>query len=123
MRDKQNDPLRLSLMMESIINIESFLANVNNYDEFVRNKMLCHAVIYNIQCIGESVYMLSRDYRTKNSQIPWKSIEGLRHILVHDYYQLEMPLIWSVIQNDLTPLKQFLTEQKLVPLNELVAQQ
>lgn len=123
MRDKQNDPLRLSLMMESIINIESFLANVNNYDEFVRNKMLCHAVIYNIQCIGESVYMLSRDYRTKNSQIPWKSIEGLRHILVHDYYQLEMPLIWSVIQNDLTPLKQFLTEQKVVPLNELVAQQ
>ncbi len=123
MRDKQNDPLRLSLMMESIINIESFLANVNNYDEFVGNKMLCHAVIYNIQCIGESVYMLSRDYRTKNSQIPWKSIEGLRHILVHDYYQLEMPLIWSVIQNDLTPLKQFLTEQKVVPLNELVAQQ
>ena len=123
MRDKTNDPLRLSLMMESICNIESFLANVNNYDDFVNDRMLNHAVIYNLQCIGESAYMLSQEYRTENSQIPWKSMEGLRHILVHDYYQVDMPLLWSIIQNDLTPLKKFLSERDVVPLSELGDQQ
>lgn len=106
-------------MLESICNIESFLVNVKNYDDFENDKMLSHAVIYNLQCIGESTYMLSQDYRKENNQIPWKSMEGLRHILVHDYYQVEMPLLWSIIQNDLTPLKEFLLEQEVVPLSEL----
>jgi Uncharacterized conserved protein len=55
MRDKLNDPARLRLMQEAISNIEEFLTNVQDYTAFVSNKILCHAVIYNLQCIGENV--------------------------------------------------------------------
>lgn len=122
MRDKTNDPLRLSLMMQAISNIESFMVGVNDYDVFVNNKLLSHAVIYNLQCIGESVYMLSQDYKKEKKHIQWKSIEGLRHVLVHDYYQVEMRLLWSVLKNDLTPLKEFLLTQDVVPLEDLKSQ-
>ncbi len=109
MRDKVNDPARIQLMMDSIANIEEFLLGVESYESFESNKILCHAVIYNLQCIGESVYMLSKDYKDTHQGMDWEAIEGLRHVLVHDYYQVNMATIWGIIQQDLQPLKMFLS--------------
>ena len=109
MRDKVNDPARIQLMMDSIANIEEFLLGVESYESFESNKILCHAVIYNLQCIGESVYMLSKDYKDTHHGMDWEAIEGLRHVLVHDYYQVNMVTIWGIIQQDLQPLKMFLS--------------
>lgn len=108
MRDKINDPARLELMKESIANIEDFLADVHTYDQFKSNKVLCHAVIYNLQCIGESVYKLSREYLSSHPQMDWAAIEGMRHVLVHDYYQVDMETIWGILEQDLPSLKRFL---------------
>ena len=60
MRDKPNDRARLQLMLEAVGNIESFTDGVSTYESFAANKILCHAVTYNMQCIGENVYKLSR---------------------------------------------------------------
>ena len=57
MRDKVNDGARLSLMLESITNIAGFMEGVESLEEFKSDKMLCHAVVYNLQCIGEGAYM------------------------------------------------------------------
>lgn len=62
MRDKPNDPARLQLMMEAIGNIESFTEGVSSFESFAANKILCHAVTYNLQCIGENVYRLTRSF-------------------------------------------------------------
>ena len=62
MRDKVNDGARLSLMLESIANIAGFMEGVESLEEFKSDKMLCHAVVYNLQCIGEGAYMLSKDF-------------------------------------------------------------
>ncbi|MBP5689671.1 MAG: DUF86 domain-containing protein [Bacteroidales bacterium] len=109
MRDKVNDGARIALMLESIANIESFLAEDMTFDSFVSNKLLCHAVIYNLQCIGESTYMLSKDFKTSHTETNWDIIAGLRHVLVHDYYQVNMETVWAVVQKDLPQLKQYLT--------------
>ena len=52
MRDKLNDEARLDLIREAIANIESFLDGTTNCEAFVANKLLCHAVIYNLQHRG-----------------------------------------------------------------------
>lgn len=95
-------------MLESIDSINEYMKNASTYDEFVANKMLCHAVIYNLQCIGESVYYLTDDYVANHPGIDWFAIAGLRHILVHDYYQVSMERIWAILQNDLAPLSDYL---------------
>ena len=95
-------------MLGSIANIEEFLKDVDDYAVFEADKVLCHAVIYNLQCIGESVYMLSKEFRRNHADMDWNIIEGLRHVLVHDYYQVTMESIWGTIQEDLQPLKQYL---------------
>lgn len=108
MRDKINDPARLELMLEAIANIDKYLTGVDRYDAFAANQLLCHAVIYNIQCIGEGVYMLSKEFKDNHPQMDWEAIAGLRHVLVHDYYHVNLERIWMVIQQDLQPLKQYL---------------
>lgn len=108
MRDKINDPVRLQLMREAITNIEEFISGTDNCDAFVSNKILCHAVVYNLQCIGECSYKLSREYVTAHPEIDWYAIEGLRHVLVHDYYTVDMKTVWAILEKDLPVLKRYL---------------
>lgn len=108
MRDKVNDPARIELMKEAIENIEQFLADINDGESFISNKLLCHAVIYNLQCIGESVYKLSREFIAAHPDIDWGAIEGLRHVLVHDYYTVDMKTVWNIIEKDIPFFKEYL---------------
>ena len=108
MRDKLNDFARIDLIRESIDNIEGFLAGVTTCDDFVSNKILCHAVIYNLQCIGESVYRLSKEFIAVHPGVDWEAIEGLRHVLVHDYYTVNLKTVWTIIERDLPKFKEYI---------------
>ncbi len=41
-----------------------------------------------IEIIGEATYKLTKEYRAQHANIPWKMMEGMRHVLVHDYYMI-----------------------------------
>lgn len=49
-----------------------------------------------------------KEYIQKHPEVDWHSIEGLRHILVHDYYTVNMEMVWAILQKDLPKLKQYL---------------
>jgi uncharacterized protein with HEPN domain len=110
MRDKINDPARLQLMKDAISNIETFIIGTDTCEAFIANKLLCHAVVYNLQCIGECSYKLSREYVTTHQEIDWEAIEGLRHVLVHDYYTVDMNTVWAILEKDLPVLKEYLND-------------
>lgn len=110
MRGRLNDAARLALIEESIRNIEGFLVDTKDCASFAANKILCHAVIYNLQCIGESVYRLSREFTDSHPEMDWEAIEGLRHVLVHDYYTVNMEMVWVIIERDLPRLRDYLSE-------------
>ena len=108
MREKLNDEARLDLIREAIGKIETFLEGTTTCESFVANKLLCHAVIYNLQCIGECAYKLSRDYVAGHPEMDWEAIEGLRHVLVHDYYTVNMNKVWAILEKDVPELKRYL---------------
>ena len=108
MKGKLEDTNRLDLIREAIANIDEFLGGIDTLETFENNKILCHAVVYNLQCVGEGVYKLSPEFISAHPEINWKEIEGLRHVLVHDYYTLNMRTIWEIVQRDLPPFKQYL---------------
>jgi len=110
MRDKLNDPARIQLMLEAIANIESFLNDIQTKEQFVNSKITTHAVLYNLQCIGESVYKLSKDFISTHPDVDWEAIEGLRHVLVHDYYQVNLSTVWAIVEQDLPELKLYLLQ-------------
>lgn len=108
MRDKLNDPARLELIKDSIANIESFLTDTVDCDSFVSNKLLSHAVVYNLQCIGESVFKLSAEFVSSHPEVDWDAIKGLRHVLVHDYYAVDMKTVWYILERDLPGVKAYI---------------
>ena len=70
------------------------------------DKILFHAVTYNIQIIGEAAYKLTYEFRESHPEVEWEDIIGMRHVLVHGYYTVEPSLVWNVVRKQLNPLKQ-----------------
>lgn len=58
-----------------------------------------------IEIIGEATYKLTPEYRNAHPQLPWKMMEGMRHVLVHDYYKISPSKLWFTICNDIPVLK------------------
>ncbi len=48
---------------------------------------------------------LSEDLRVRYSDVPWRSIIGMRHFLVHGYFEVDLDLVWLVVENELDKLK------------------
>jgi uncharacterized protein with HEPN domain len=63
------------------------------------------AVVRNLEIIGEAVKRVSPGCRDENRDIPWKQIAGMRDRLIHDYFGVDMKLVWAVIGKELRPLE------------------
>lgn len=62
-------------------------------------------VVHHLQIIGEAVAALPPDVRAEAPEIPWGSIVGMRNVLVHRYFAVDVARVWDVLQKDLQPLR------------------
>ena len=109
MREKIRDKGRLEHILESIDNTIEFTKDLS-FEDFMNNKVLRFAVVKTVEIIGEASYKLTKEFKTANNHIEWDSIVGLRHVLVHGYYQISEIRLWKVIQKDLLPLRKQIQE-------------
>lgn len=109
MREPLKDKNRLEHMITSMNYINEFMEGIT-YDEFKKNKLVYFAVIKNIEIIGEAAYMLSKEFIDSHPQTPWKLIKGMRHYIVHGYYQVDGKVVWDVVQKDLKTLYKQVTQ-------------
>lgn len=64
------------------------------------------AVVRNLEIVGEAVKQLPDDLRSRHPEIDWKRIAGLRDILAHRYFGVDVDIVWDVVRNKLPLLKQ-----------------
>lgn len=107
MREPVKDKGRLEHIISAINNVLEYTNGIS-HDEMLANKILCHAVAYNVQIVGEAAYRLSTEFKENHNEIPWRDVVGMRHILVHDYYTVDLEVLWNVVQEDLPPFKQLI---------------
>ncbi len=72
---------------------------------FMQNTLVQDAVLRNLQVLAESTQRLSEDYKASNAGIEWYKIAGLRNILVHDYFGIDLETVWVVVKENLPELK------------------
>ncbi len=94
---------RLEDVQEAIRRIEQ--EAVHGREAFVADEKLQVWMLHYIQIIGEAVRAVSDELKRLAPQTPWAAIVGMRHILVHDYFGIDLDEVWAVVQNDLPPLK------------------
>ena len=63
------------------------------------------AIIRNLQVLCESVRRLDSAWKELHPELDWKAIEGMRNVLVHDYFDVDFQAIWDVVIRDLAPLE------------------
>jgi uncharacterized protein with HEPN domain len=74
-------------------------------EAFVADRMRQDAIIRKLEIIGEAVKRLSKATRSRRPEIPWKQIAGMRDRLTHDYFGVDLSLVWRVVEKDVPSLK------------------
>lgn len=105
MRDRLGDRIRVQHMLEAIEMIEGFMKG-RSMDDLAKDAMLRFAVVKQLEVIGEAASRITLETLVAEPSIPWKEVVLMRHVLVHDYYRIDVPTVWSTVSNDLGPLKQ-----------------
>jgi uncharacterized protein with HEPN domain len=103
----RDDRERLLDIMGAIERIEKY--GKLGFDEFMRNELIQNWIVHHLQIIGEAVRSLPDSFREKHSEIPWSKIIGMRNILTHQYFGIDVDVVWAVIENDLPDLKEKIT--------------
>jgi uncharacterized protein with HEPN domain len=80
------------------------------FENFTQERMLSSAVIREFEIIGEAVAKLPEDLKAKYSNIAWQDIKDFRNLLVHEYFGVDLEIVWNVITNDLPHLYQMMQQ-------------
>lgn len=97
-------PLLLEDMSEAVGRIEHYIVGLSR-DTFMASRMTVDAVVRNLEILGEAAHRLPEDFKDSHADIPWPKIVGLRHRIVHDYFDIDLEIIWQIVQQELPPFK------------------
>jgi uncharacterized protein with HEPN domain len=91
-------------IIESIDKIENYTAGVT-FEDFSQSSMIIDAVVRNIEIIGEAAKNVPVHEQKKLTDVPWRKITGIRNRIVHEYFNIDISIIWYIVTNELSPLK------------------
>ena len=108
---KKDPQVFIDHILECIGLIEGYLRD-KTVDDFLGSTQLQDAVIRRIEIIGEATKKLPLDFKEKHPDIPWKEMAGMRDIIVHGYFGVDIKLTWRVATEDIKGLKVRLEETR-----------
>lgn len=102
MNDK-DDRLYLIHIKECIERIERY--SVRGEKAFYNDELVQTFIIHNVQIIGEAISKISDRFREQHPEVPWRQINAMRNIIVHNYNGVDIDVVWKVTREDLSVLK------------------
>ena len=94
-------------IIESIDKIKEYTKGFS-FEDFAVSSQVIDAVVRNIEIIGEASKNIPPEIQNKFKDIPWQKINGIRNRIVHEYFSVDISIIWFIVQNELEPLKKVL---------------
>lgn len=100
------DEAYLKHISDAIESIKTYTKDIGREDFFQKeNKMMQDAVVRQFEVIGEAVGRLSEKIREENPELPWRDIADMRNKLIHEYFGVDLAVVWKTIETDLPMLK------------------
>jgi uncharacterized protein with HEPN domain len=99
----KDDGVYLRHILEAIQDIQQY-ASVGRV-AFMTDTMRQDAIIRKLEVIGEAVKNLSDNSRQRRPDIPWRRIAGMRDRLTHEYFGVDLALVWVAVDRELPSLK------------------
>jgi len=106
-----NRPVDLLLndIRQAIDKIEEYTKELS-FDAFSEDSKSVDAVARNFEIIGEAANRLPDEFKEKHSEVEWYKVVGLRHRIVHEYFGIDLQIIWQILNNDLPKLRGTLSQ-------------
>jgi|SRR3989339_50652 len=89
---------------DAIEQIEKYVDGYS-YQQFANDEKTQDAVIRQLEIIGEAATKLEENFKKGNSEIPWREISDFRNVLAHEYWDVDLEIVWQTIHEDLEVLK------------------
>lgn len=116
MTTDQKDSLRLQHIVEAAQHLSDFINGVSK-EEFSANYEKQRAVINQLEVIGEAASKLTPVFRERYRDVDWPRAIGMRHKMIHDYFDIDIDIVWATALDDIPILKTDV--EKILHSNEL----
>jgi len=101
---KKNNDIFLKHILDSIVLIERYYKEASQKN--VLNKQyFVDAIVRRFEIIGEATKNISKDFKQKHKNIPWRDMGDMRNFLIHEYFDIDEKEVWKTVINDLPDLK------------------
>lgn len=95
---------------ERLLDIRQAIERIEKYasrgrQAFDKDELLQNWVVHHLLVIGEAARMLPEDVKNRAPEIRWKEVIGTRHVLVHNYFDVDAEIVWTAVEKDLPVLK------------------
>ncbi len=97
------DPAHLLDMLNEARLVQRFARDMDR-DALDRDTLRQYAIVHSIMIIGEAARRVSQEFRDEHPEIPWKDIVGMRSQIIHDYDEVDLNIVWRVIQTGIPEL-------------------
>lgn len=103
---KKDSSLFLKHIFSAIEDIEEFINDTTSVEDFVTDKKTHGAILHSFQVIGEAANNLDEDFIKLNPNIEWEKVIGMRNFIIHEYFGVDLHIVWDTIKEDLPIFKE-----------------
>jgi len=101
----EKDLSNLEEILYAISHIKTYLKPVSTLEELLQNELIYDAVQMNFILIGEASKRISKELKTENSHIDWKGMISYRNFVVHEYFGVDVKILWAAINFEIPKLE------------------
>lgn len=99
----RKDRERMQDIQEAIAKIEKY--TVRGKTEFLKDELIQGWILLQLQIIGEAARSMSIETRKQHSAINWRDIIDFRNLLVHEYFRVDLKIVWQITEQEIPTLK------------------
>lgn len=105
----KDDRIYIEHILQSIERIQSYISG-KNQESFSNDSITQDAVVRQLEIIGEATKRISKELRKNNPDVPWDDMAGMRDVLIHDYIDVDLNIVWKTASESIPGLKALLNK-------------